>query len=162
MAVRKAASQTVVGLSDVIDVTLTAVAEALSDNDVIAAPQEVAGFFRYPGGTAWLHSITLIDEDDQAQDVELVFLNATGSIGNEGAAYAPADAVLRTILGTVLISASDYSDASNGQTATKPNVGLLLKAAESSSSVWIAAVCRSGTPTYSASGLRLKISVSWD
>lgn len=162
MAVRRTASAPVVGLSDVIDVTLSAHTGANSDNDVIAAPQEVTNFFRYPGGTAFVHTIVLLDGDDQAQDIELVFLNADGSVGAEDAAYAPTDAVAATILGSVLIAASEYSDANTSHTATKTNVGLLMKAASAQTSVWIAAVCRSGTPTYTAAGLKLKIGVSWD
>ncbi len=149
------------GKSNVIDVTLTPDTSIMADNDVIAATQEVTSFFRKVGGTAFVHSIRLLDEDDQAQDVELVFLDADGSVGAENAAYAPSDTVARTIIGTVLVSTSDYSDANTSQTATKANVGLLLKSG-ASTSVWMAAVCRSGTPTYTAAGLKLKIGVSWD
>lgn len=152
----------VVGKSDVIDVTLSADTSQMADNEVIAAPQEVTNFFRLPGGVAYVHSIVLLDGDDQNQDVELIFLNATGSIGNENAAYAPADAVAATILGSVLVEAADYSDAVNSRIATKTNVGLMLKAAGSTNSVWIAAVCRGGTPTYTAAALKVKIGVSFD
>lgn len=154
---------TSMGLGDVIDVTLSAHTGANADNDVIAATQEVENFFPDTGSRrAFLHSLVLIDEDDQAQDVEIVFLNANGSVGAEDATYAPADSVLRTILGTVLVSTTDYSDGNTGQTATKANIGLMMKSAANTRSVWIAAVCRSGTPTYSAAGLRLKLSVMWD
>jgi hypothetical protein len=156
----KTPGMSVVGLSDVIEVTLSADTSQLQDNDVIAAPQEIAGFFSGPGRVTWVHSIVLQDGSDQAQDIELVFLNADGSIGNENAAYAPTDAVADTILGTVLFSASEYSDATNSQQVTKTNVGLMMKG--TSTSVWIGAVCRSGTPTYGASALKLKIGVSWD
>lgn len=131
-------------------------------SDVLAAPQEIKHFFRKEGACAFIHSIVLQDESDQAQDVEIVFLNADGSIGAENAAYAPTDAVLNTILGTVLLAASDYSDASNGQTATKTNIGLKIKSASTTDSVWVAAITRSGTPTYGATGIKLKIGVMWD
>ena len=151
---------TVLGLGDVIDVALTPIAEALSANDVIAAPQEVTDFFREIGGRAYLHTLVLLDEDDQAQDVDIVFMNATGSVGSEGAAFAPSDTVARTILGTVPVLTTDYSDANTSQIATVRNVGLMMKGA--STSVFVAAVCRSGTPTYSAAGLRLRLGVMWD
>ena len=143
----------------VADITLSADGAILADNDVIAATQEVTNFFHEAGGAAEIRSIQLIDDDDQAQDIELIFLNANGSIGAENAAYTTTDAVLDTILGTFLIVIADYSDAINGQTATKRDIGLMLQAAESSRSLWIGAVCRSGTPTYTAAGLKLKIGV---
>jgi hypothetical protein len=155
-------SGSVVGLGDVIDVTLSLDTSIYADNDVLAAPQEVTNFFRVPGGRAFLHSLKLQDNSDQAVDVEILFLNATGSLGAENAAFSPTDAVAETIIGRVLIATSDYSDADNSQFAFKDNIGLMLKAAESTTSVWVGAVVRSGTPTYAATGIKLKIGVMWD
>jgi hypothetical protein len=151
-----------VGAGAVHDVTLSADTGAMADNDVIAAPQEVTGFFRLPGGRCFVQSIRLLDEDLQTQDIDLLFLNATGSIGAENAAFAPTDAVAGTIIGSVTFLIADYITSSNNSMATKTNIGLMLKAAESTTSVWVAAVCRSGTPTYTAGGLKLKIGVMWD
>ena len=152
----------VVGKSNVISVTLTPDTSIMADNDVIAGTQEVPDFFRVAGGVALLHSIVLLDEADQAQDVDIIFMNADGSVGAENAAYAPSDAIAAQIIGSVLISTTDYSDANTSQTATKSNVGLMLKAGPNTTSVWIAAVCRSGTPTYTASSLKLKLGVFED
>jgi hypothetical protein len=151
-----------VGLGDVLDVTLSADTSAMADNDVIAAPQEVTGFFRLPGGRGFVQTIRLLDEDLQTQDIDILFLDATGSIGAENAAFAPTDAVARTILGSVSFVAADYITSSNNSMATKSNLGLMLKCASGTTSVWVAAICRSGTPTYTASGLKLKVGVMWD
>lgn len=151
-----------VGKSREITVTFSCHTGANADNDVIAATQEVANFMRVPGGSCFVHSIILLDEDDQAQDVDLIFLNADGSVGAEDAAFAPTDAVARTIRGNVLVAASEYCDANTSQFATKTNVGLGLKAAAATTSMWMAAVCRSGTPTYSAAGLKAVIVVMDD
>lgn len=149
------------GGMDVIDITLVADTSILADNDVIAITAEVAGFFQNPGATVEIRSIMLLDEDLQSQDIELIFMNATGSVGAANAAYAPTDAVSRSIIGTHLIVIAEYSAGSNASTATKPNVGLMLKGEDNSTSLFIAAVCRSGTPTYTASGLKLKIGVRY-
>lgn len=151
-----------VALGDVIEVTLSADTAIMADNDVIAATQEVTGFFRVSGGRAYLHSLILLDEDDQAQDIDIIFLNADGSVGNENAVFAPSDTVARTIIGAVSVTSSDYIDANTSQFAVKSNIGLLMEAASGSTSIFVAAVCRSGTPTYTASGLKLKLSVIWD
>jgi hypothetical protein len=34
-----------------------------------------------------------------------------------------------------------------------------MKCAEGTSSIWVAAVCRSGTPTYTATGLQLRLGI---
>lgn len=149
------------GGMDVIDITLVSDTAILADNDVIAITAEVLNFFQHPGDTVEVRSLVLIDEDDQAQDVEVVFLNATGSVGAANAKYAPADSVLRTIIGSHVFLTTDYSDGDTGQTATKTNVGLLLRGGNNTTSLFIAAVCRSGTPTYTASGLRLKVGVKY-
>lgn len=150
-----------VGDGDVKKLTFSADTSAMADNDVIAAPQEIPGFFRSTGGIAYIHSIVLADKADQAQDVEFIFLNADGSIGAENAAYAPTDAVLETITGTFLVATTDYSDATNGQTVTKTNLGLMVKAAAGSDSLWVGAVCRSGTPTYAADSLIINLGVMY-
>lgn len=142
---------------DVIDVTLSLDTNAYADNDVLAAPQEVPNVFRLPGGVVMLDSIVLLDEDDQAQDIDLVFMNATGSLGAENAAVGPTDGVAGTILGIVSVAAAEYSDLANSQIATKRGLGLPLEAAAASTSLWMGAILRSGTPTYTAAGIKLKL-----
>src|SRR6478735_3764684 len=146
-------------VADVVDVTLSADTAILADNDVIAAPQEVVGFFRVPGGTVKLHSVYLLDGDDQNQDIDIFFLNAAGNIGAENAAYSPDDTNAAMILGYVsLLAASHFTDNINSRSAYLGNINLMLKAADTTS-VWVAAVCRSGTPTYTAAGLKLKLGI---
>jgi len=148
------------GGTEVIPVTLSLDTSIYADDDVLAAPQEVTGFFAAKGGCAILQSIVLIDEDDQNVDIDVLFLDASGSIGNENAAFSPADAVARTIIGRVSFSAaSDYMDCINSRHGQKTGIGLPLKAADDSTSIWVAAVVRSGTPTFTASGIRLMLGV---
>lgn len=152
----------VIGFGDVIDVTLSTDTNAYADNDVLAAPQEVTGFFRVAGGRAILQNLVLLDESDQGSDIDLIFMDATGSIGNENAAFAPTDAVARTIIGTVTLLATANVDAANSQIQCANGIGMMMKAASGSTSVWVAAVVRSGTPTYAADALKLKLAVLWD
>lgn len=143
---------------DVIQVTLTADTSILADNDVIAATQEIAGMFREPGGCIMLESVVLLDGDDQNTDIDLVFLNANGSVGAENAAFTPTDAVADTITGMVsLLAATHFADLIDSRLATAGNLHIIMKAASGSTSLYVAAVCRSGTPTYSAAGLKLKL-----
>lgn len=152
---------TVLTVDDVIDVSPSVLAAEAADDDVIIATEEISNFYTNDARKAIIQSIVVIDEDDNGAAIELVFLNASGSVGNENAAYAPADAVLRTIVGTVLVESGDYSDAANGQTATKTSIGLMVKAGSTTSnSIYVAAVNRSGSAkTYTAAGLRFKIGI---
>lgn len=152
----------IVGIGDVLDLTFSLDTSIYADNDVLAAPQELTGAFRADGASLTLESIVLLDEDDQAQEIDIVFMNVTGSLGAENAAAAPTDAVARTIIGIVNIATTDYSDLANSQLATKRSLGLRLKAAGGSTSLWVGAILRSGTPTYTASGIRLKLGVKQD
>jgi preprotein translocase subunit Sec63 len=147
----------VVGASTVVDVTLSLDTSQYASGDVLAATQEVKDVFRQiPNGKVILQSVVLIDEDDQAQALDLVFLNADGSLGAENAAVGPTDAVARTIVGIVEVAAADYVDLANSQVAFLNNIGTMMKAEGAESSIWIAAVSR-GTGTYTAAGIKLKL-----
>jgi len=154
--------KSVVGVGAVLDLTLSLDTSQYADNDVLAAPQEIQDAFRADSACMVLESITLLDESDQGQDVELVFMDADGSLGNENAAVGPSDTVARSILGTVVILTTDYSDLANSMLATKRDVNLRLKALDGSRSLWVGAIVRSGTPTYAASGIRLKLGVRYE
>lgn len=145
---------------DVIDVTLVTDTNAYADNDVLVIPQKVVGFFTSPGGTRRLKSIVLLDEADQAQDIDLLFFNADATLGTINAAVSMSDADARKVIGAVSLVAADYVDLVNGQVAVKQGLDWILKAADDEADLWIGAVCRSGTPTYAASSLKLKLGVA--
>lgn len=144
---------------DVVSVTLVTDTSAYADNDVLVIPQEVTGFYRVKGGVTVLRSVVLLDEADQAQDLDLIFMNANGTLGTINGAFNPTDAVTATIVGTVRLVAADYDDYVNSQVITKTGLYLPMQAADGSTSVWIGAACRSGTPTYAASSLKLKLGI---
>lgn len=142
----------------VVPVTLSADTSILADNDVIAASQEVTNFFRVPGGAVRLHSVMMLDGDDQNTDVDLIFLNANGSIGAENAAFAVTDVVAATIVGYVSMLASTYIDFTDSRWGYLANIDQVMLGGDTSS-VWVGAICRSGTPTYTAAGLTLKLGI---
>jgi hypothetical protein len=142
---------------DLIPVTLTCDTSALADDDVIADTQEVANAFN-PEGFALLQSLILIDEDDQKQDVDILFFNGSGTLGTENSAASITDANARNYMGKVSILVADYMDLGGVSVAQSVNCGLILKAKDlATPSLYVAAVCRSGTPTYTASGLKLRL-----
>jgi hypothetical protein len=152
----------VAGPGIVLDVTLSLdISGAYADNDVLAATQEIKHAFLRQGGRAILDTVILLDEDDNAQDVDLVFLSADNALGTENMAVSITDAHARDIIGVVSVATADYCDLVGCQVATKRDLGLHMQAGSSSTSLFIGAILRSGTPTYTAAGIKLKLALRW-
>lgn len=144
--------------AELIDITLSLDTSAYGASDLLADTQEVAGAVRIPGGTALLHSVTVLDEDDQGVALDLIFLQNSTSLGTENSAPNMSDANARSnVLTRVPVAAADYTDMGGFRVATVGNLNRLLKAASGSTSLYIAAVNGAGTPTFTASGLKLRI-----
>ena len=129
--------------------------------DVLAATQEVTSAVRVDGGSAVWQSAVVLDQDDQAQALDLVLLRTNVGIGAENAAVSVADADADEILGIVEVTAGDYVDLVNSQLVTKDNLGIVVNGGAGSSSLFIAAISR-GTGTYTTIGITLKLGFLWD
>jgi len=150
------------GESDIIEITLSLdTGGAYADGDVLAATQEIANAVRVNAGTGILHSIIVLDKDDQAQALDLVFLQTNVGIGTENSAVSVTDSNTEEILGVVEVGSNDYVDLVASQIVTKSNVGIVLEAAAGSTSLYVAAISR-GTGTYTASGITLKLGILQD
>lgn len=150
----------VLGGYETVSVTLVTDTNAYADNDVLVIPQEVTNFFPVAGGTRVLHSVHLLDEADQGQDIDLIFMDANGTLGTINSAVSINDTDAAKVIGKVSLLIADYTDLVNSMFATKGNLATILTAASGSRSLWIGAVLRSGTPTYAAASLKLKLGVS--
>lgn len=152
---------------DLIDVTLTTDAEAHADNDVIAQSIEIPNAVAVTGGSAIIQSIMVLDEDDEAPTVELLFSQVNTAItDDEGEAIgnnvSDLDATFRSFLGAVTVS--NYSDLVDAQIGIKSNIGLVVKAASDSRSIYVHAINRSGgtyTPA-ATTDLKLRIGIVKD
>lgn len=143
--------------SDLLELTLTLDTSAYADGDVLADTQALVNAVREGGGRAELKSVVVLDEDDQGIALDLVFLAANKSLGTENSAPSISDANARDIQGKVSIATGDYVDLGGARVATKTGIGLMLKSAEGSTTLYVAAITRGGTPTYTAAGLKLKL-----
>jgi hypothetical protein len=147
--------------ADVLDLTLSLDTSIYADGDVLADRQELANAVRFAGGVAYLHSLFVLDEDDQGVDFDLIFLNADVTLGTENAAASITDANARTEIGRVSVVAADYYDQGGSKVACIKNIGLMLKAAPGVTSIYVGAISR-GTGTYTVSGIRLKLGLMWE
>lgn len=143
-----------------IEVTLSADTSIYANNDVLADFQEITSFFRAPGECATIHSVTVIDEDDQGTALDLYVSRTGGTLGTENAAISISDANAREVQTLAVVAAADFRDMINSQIATKIISPGLVVGGGTSTSLWIGAVVRSGTPTYTASGLKLRMYVT--
>ena len=144
--------------TDVIEVVLSLDTNIYASGDVLAAMQEVTNVMRKEGGQATLRSIQMVDKDDQAKELDLVFMNSSGSIGTENAAVSISDDDADKIAGVVSIVAANYVDLLTSQIVTVPegDANILMESASGSKSIYVGAISR-GTPTHTASGITLKL-----
>jgi hypothetical protein len=146
---------TVRSVVDVFDVTLTLDTSIYADGDILADTQSVGTVFLNSGGGRTLMSVHVLDEDDQGQGFDLIFLDANTSLGTENSAPSITDANARGIIGRVAISSADFYDIGGSRIATRTGINLPMQG-NASSTLYVAAISR-GTGTYSANGVRLKL-----
>ena len=148
---------------DLITVTLTTDAEAIANGEIIAQSIEIPNAVSVMGGSAIIQSAILLDEDDEAPAVDLVFSSANTALGSdEGEAVSISDANARNIQG--FVSISSYTDLAGSQVAVKANIGLVVQAASDSKSIYVHAINRScGYYTPAASSdFKLKLGIVKD
>ena len=149
---------------DLITLTPDTATEACSDGEVIFQADEIPNIVAVNGGTCIIQSIGVLDDDDHGATIDIVFMDTTGLLdaGDDGGTIDAADGTIPdAILGVVTIS--NYFDGTNWKYGHKENIGLVLKAADSTKSIYVAAVNRSGGAlTWTAAGLRLKFGVVKD
>lgn len=137
-------------------ITPTLDAGAYTSGDVLFVPVELTDCTLDTKGASVLRMINVLDFADQKQSIDLLFFSENpGSIGAANAALALSDAEVASFLGHVTIATGDYVSGDANAYVTK-FLEMLLIAKQSSKSFWVAGVCRSGTPTYGASGLTFK------
>ena len=148
---------------DVITLTPDTATEEILAGDVIFQADEIPNAVSVNAGTCILQSVAILDDDDHGQAIDLVFMNTTGLLdaGDDGGEIDAADgAIPDAILGVVSIT--NYFDGIAWQFGHKENIGLVLKAAASTKSIYVSAVNRGATKTWTAAGLRLQLGIVKD
>jgi len=149
-------------MARLIDITPTMDTSAYASGDVLFDATAVPNISTVGGKEAWLNSVVLIDADDQKAALDLIFLSANVSVGTANAAPSISDANAANFLGRVSIATADYYDLGGVSVAEIKGIQTMLKAADEATSCYVAAVNGTGTPTYTASGLKLRLGVLRD
>lgn len=140
-----------------ITLTPTLDAGAYAAGDVLFTPVEIADVVLDTKGLATLRTLVVQDMVEAKQAIDLLlFESDPGDIGAANAALAMSDAEFAPFLGHISIATGDYISGNANAYATK-NMEFVARAKATKKSLWIAGVCRSGTPTYGVSGLTFKM-----
>lgn len=150
------------GITALFDVTLSLDTSAYASGDVLADTQVLTSLFRITDGTGVLQSIQVIDQDDQKQAIDFYYLSANQSLGTENSAPNISDANAVNIVGPFSVAAADYKDLGGVSVAKISNIGQPIVAVSGTANGYIGAICNSGTPTYTASGIKLRIGILRD
>ena len=152
----------IVRKTKVFEVTLSLDTNIYADNDVLADTQILTAIMRKNGGSGIIKSVVLLDQDDQGTAVDLFFLRTSVNLGAENGVIDITDVEAVQIVGVVQIVAADYIDLIASQIAIKEGLNIVVDAASGVDDLYVAAAVRSGTPTYTAAGIKLKIGILLD
>jgi hypothetical protein len=141
---------------EVITATPVLDTNILANNDVFMAAYEIPGVFN-KNLSRKLMSVVVLDTDDQNQAFALFFSNASITLGTLNAGITISDADAAKIVGHVsMVVATHATDMINSVLFTQGNLNIVMEATPSGS-LWVSGVVRSGTPTYTAGGMKIKL-----
>jgi hypothetical protein len=140
---------------EVITFTPVLNASVLANNEVFMVDHEVKGVFN-KNLPRKLQSIVVLDGDDQNVAFDLVFSSAAITLGTANDVVSITDANAANVLGVVkFVVATHAQDFINSIVFVMANIGLIMQG--TSSSLFVSAIVRSGTPTFTASGMKIKL-----
>lgn len=143
------------GSGVVKDVTPVLDTSIYADNDVLFVPIEITSVSDVQGGVVKLVSAVCFDGDDQGTEVEVFLTTNSGSVGTINGALSPTDAIADDIVARLHFST--FNDLINSQNSILTAQDQIIQLAAGSTSLYAFGVVRSGTPTYTASGMKLKL-----
>jgi hypothetical protein len=151
--------------TQIVDVTLTLDAATHAAGDIVADFQkfDVVGAARaqdiHIRGT--INDVKVVDKDDQGIEMDVIFAQsldtAAPTLGTEGSAVSISDANAAKIIGVANISSyTDLINSQYGQPSSFTPIGFNIS---NSNYLYVGAVTR-GTPTYTASGVVLRLNIT--
>lgn len=144
--------------SDVVTVTPVLDTSAYADSRILFVPTEIPlALLAAFGYVITIETIQVLDGSNNGTALDLYFLNANTSLGtiNNAATMTDANVKAAIIAGPISIATSDFAtlatSGATNKTAYLRNVNAKMKGL--STSLWVAALSRGGTPTYAAGDL---------
>lgn len=155
-------STTGIGAVQLVDVIPTLdIAGAYADGDLFFNPVTLDTRFWGPTHhSAIVQSLMVLDDADQSAAFDLLFMQASTSLGTFNAAFAPSDALAANIVGVISVAAGDYVDCANSVIAMpqfNPFVVAVGSGDKSVQDLWVAGVARDAYTAVAATDLHLRI-----
>lgn len=144
-----------------IDVSITTDATAKDAGDVVGGLLTITVS---PNGNDCSGKITrlhVIDDDAQAAALKIYFFDSSPGAIADDAAFTLTAANIKKIIGSVSIATTDYVTIGSERFAEKDGTDVNIEFSAPSGTLYAYVVC-TATPTYSASGLSLRIWVQRD
>lgn len=145
------------GSARVLDFTPTLDTSIYADNDVLFISAVLTGVSDIEGGAVKLVSGILFDGDDQGTEVEVFFTTSATTPGTINGALSAADTVFDDIVGRLHFV--NYNDLINSQNSVLTGQDQIMQCAAGSKDLYVFGVVRSGTPTYTAAGMKFKFGI---
>ena len=136
--------------------SLTLDTSAYSEGYVFSDKVEWTNVIRQSEDITAIHTVTIIDDDEQNMAFDLVFFNADFTAGTKNTAWA---VNMSDCLGYIPIASSDYANFSGSSVASLKNVGLILHS--TGSSIFMGTMSR-GTGSFTATGVKVKLGMYQD
>lgn len=150
------------GNTILFDVTPTLDTSAYATDDVLFDRTVLTNFFRKNDGTGILQSIQVIDGDDQGVAIDFYLHTTNQPLGTANAAPSISDANAAALIGPFSIAAADYKDLGGVKVGKIAGLAQAIKSVSGARTIYISAVVKSGTPTFTASGMVLRIGALLD
>ena len=144
---------------DWIQVTPTLDTSIYANGDLLFDATVITSACLTTGGRVELVSLLVLDEDDQGTAIDLYITQLSASWGSINSPPAISDANARGIQGYIPIAAADFKDLGGcriAQPRVAQAIGVICEST-GSANLYIAGVVNSGTPTYTASGIKISL-----
>jgi hypothetical protein len=162
-AVTQPISGNIGGFTTIIKDTSVVTAAAYTAGNAVGAKRTLTSAVRVNGGTGILQSVTLLDRANQKAAMTLFIFDANPAAATitDKAAFVFSTDDLK-VIAQINISASDYVTTNSKALVTYGGLGIPLKNAEASTSLY-AALVTTGTPTFAATtDVQLEIGILQD
>ena len=143
-----------------IQVTPTLDTSAYASGDLICDVTTITGAALGTGGLCELVSLTIVDQDDQTASAYTVYItNLSTTWGTFNAAPTLSDAGALGIQAIIPIDTADWKDLGGfkiAQPRIAQNIGCICKTS-GSANLYLTIVNGAGTPTFTASGIKVTL-----
>jgi hypothetical protein len=139
--------------SDVIAITPTLDTNIYASGDLLADATAIVAA-RVTGGRAIIQSLSIVDIDNQGAAFSIYIMSTSTTWGTLNAAPSITAAnIAAGFLGRIDVATGDYTTVNSTKIASLKNLGIMIEATVAT--VYAVLVNGTGTPTYTASGLKL-------